>query len=160
MLDRRGLTGTAEHQPVAVRARPDLIYQRQIYQGQGYWLVKDPVSLRYHRLGEEAYTALRLFDGRVSLHHVKTEIERRYPLLKIKYDELQSLLKLRDLPDKKHIHTLAGLVLDRLSHVPVAGEYFEFDRYRFEVVDMDGLRIDKVMINNLPATQIPPRRQL
>lgn len=75
-------------------------------------------------------------------------------------DELQALLKLRELPDKEHIHTLAGLVLDQLTHVPVAGEHFEFDGYRFEVVDMDGLRIDKVLINNLPASQIPPRRQL
>lgn len=47
-------------------------------------------------------------------------------------------------------------VLGQLSHLPITGEHFELDGYRFEVVDMDGLRIDKVLINNLPATQIPP----
>ena len=43
-------------------------------------------------------------------------------------------------------HTLAGFVLHQLGHVPVAGETVTVCGIRFEVVDMDGRRIDKVLI--------------
>lgn len=43
-------------------------------------------------------------------------------------------------------HTVAGLVLHHLGHVPVAGEVFERDGVWIEVVDMHGRRIDKVLI--------------
>ena len=42
--------------------------------------------------------------------------------------------------------TLAGFVLYRLGHIPVAGEYFLWRGLRFEVVDMDGSRIDKLLV--------------
>jgi putative hemolysin len=47
-------------------------------------------------------------------------------------------------------HTIAGFVLARLGHLPVVGEHFDYEGWRFEVVDLDGRRIDKVMA-------IPPR---
>lgn len=34
-----------------------------------------------------------------------------------------------------------------LGHVPQSGEYFEQDGLRFEVVDMDGTRVDKVLVS-------------
>lgn len=43
-------------------------------------------------------------------------------------------------------HTLAGFILYNLRTMPKAGDYFIFKNYRFEVVDMDGNRIDKVLI--------------
>ncbi|TLN16170.1 hypothetical protein FDZ71_06895, partial [bacterium] len=43
--------------------------------------------------------------------------------------------------------TLAGFVLSRLGHIPKASEHFHWNDYRFEVVDMDGNRIDKVLIS-------------
>ncbi|MFE3837814.1 hemolysin family protein [Pseudogemmobacter sonorensis] len=46
--------------------------------------------------------------------------------------------------------TVAGLVLDRLGHMPVLGEVFETHGHRFEVIDMDGLRIDKVLVTPPP----------
>lgn len=42
--------------------------------------------------------------------------------------------------------TIAGLILDRLEHVPEPGEYVEWCGFTFEVVDMDGPRIDKVIV--------------
>ena len=61
-------------------------------------------------------------------------------------DELASLLKLT-LPSKRLYHTVAGLVLEKLGRLPQAGESFTFEAWRFEVVDLDGRRVDKVMIS-------------
>ncbi len=61
-------------------------------------------------------------------------------------DELKELLKLRVLSQEEDFHTVAGLMLNHFSEIPKAGDYFVLGDYRFEVVDMDGLRIDKVLI--------------
>ena len=45
--------------------------------------------------------------------------------------------------------TVAGLVLHQLGHMPGLGEVTEVEGHRFEVVDMDGLRIDKVLVTRL-----------
>jgi putative hemolysin len=49
----------------------------------------------------------------------------------------------------KHVdfHTLAGFVLHRLARIPLAGDHFVWKGWRFEVVDMDGRRIDKVLVS-------------
>jgi putative hemolysin len=43
-------------------------------------------------------------------------------------------------------HTLGGLVMARLGHVPHVGDRFSFAGLRFEVLDMDGHRVDKVLV--------------
>lgn len=43
-------------------------------------------------------------------------------------------------------HTLAGFVLTQLGHIPKTSEHFEWEGYRFEVVDMDRNRIDKLLV--------------
>lgn len=53
-------------------------------------------------------------------------------------------------------HTLAGFVMARLGHVPRTADAFEWQNVRFEVVDMDGRRVDKVMISRAPSPQSPP----
>ncbi|MDQ1922843.1 hemolysin family protein [Massilia pseudoviolaceinigra] len=45
--------------------------------------------------------------------------------------------------------TLAGFVLEQLGHVPAASDRFVWERYRFEVVDMDRHRIDRVLVSEL-----------
>jgi CBS domain containing-hemolysin-like protein len=47
--------------------------------------------------------------------------------------------------------TIAGLALDRLQRIPDPGDCFETDGWRFEVVDLDGRRIDKVLATRLAA---------
>lgn len=47
--------------------------------------------------------------------------------------------------------TLGGFVLDRFGHVPHAGEYFEWAGWRFEVVDMDRHRVDKMLLTRLES---------
>ena len=53
-------------------------------------------------------------------------------------------------------HTLAGFVMARLGRIPRAADTFEFGEVRFEVVDMDGRRVDKVMVTRVPSPQSPP----
>lgn len=45
-------------------------------------------------------------------------------------------------------HTVAGLILDRLGRIPVEGEHVEIGAFDLEIVDMDGSRIDKVIVKS------------
>jgi putative hemolysin len=52
-----------------------------------------------------------------------------------------------DLPEKEaDFNTLGGLVLHQLNHIPVTGEKVKWNDFEFEVVDMDNMRIDKLII--------------
>jgi putative hemolysin len=51
--------------------------------------------------------------------------------------------------------TVAGFIMNRLGQVPKLADHFEFSGYRFEVVDMDGRRIDKVLVQNIKAEVAP-----
>ncbi|MBK9131491.1 MAG: HlyC/CorC family transporter [Gammaproteobacteria bacterium] len=62
-------------------------------------------------------------------------------------DEARDLLGLHSLTQDASFHTLAGLMLHQFGHVPSAGEHFVMDNYRFEVVDMDGHRVDKILVS-------------
>lgn len=50
-------------------------------------------------------------------------------------------------------HTLAGFVLTRLGHIPQISEHFEWEGYRFEVVDMDRNRIDRLLVAKIEPTE-------
>ncbi len=56
-------------------------------------------------------------------------------------------------PRDARYETLAGYILASLNHLPVVGETFERDGLRFEVLDLDGHRIDKVLVSpiNVPS---------
>ena len=52
--------------------------------------------------------------------------------------------------DQQHYHTLGGLAMFALGRVPRTGDIFERDVFRFEVVDMDGNRVDRVLVSQRP----------
>jgi putative hemolysin len=64
-------------------------------------------------------------------------------------DEMAEALGI-GLPEKRDYQTAAGLVIDELQHLPVTGECVAAFGYKFEVVDMDGRRIDKLLVSVLP----------
>jgi putative hemolysin len=66
--------------------------------------------------------------------------------------ELKSRLDIRDLPgdEKGRYNTVAGLLLSVTGHLPVTGEKIEAAGWQFEVVDLDGRRIDKVLARPVP----------
>lgn len=51
-----------------------------------------------------------------------------------------------DLFEASEYHTLGGLLLKELQHIPTSGETLQWNGFIFEVVDMDGARIDKVLV--------------
>ncbi|MBO1909351.1 HlyC/CorC family transporter [Microvirga sp. 3-52] len=53
------------------------------------------------------------------------------------------------LPERRNYETVAGLVIGELQHLPIAGEAVETLGWRFEVVDLDGRRIDKVLASRI-----------
>jgi putative hemolysin len=59
---------------------------------------------------------------------------------------------LLQLPVKRDYHTVAGFVLDGMGRLPKAGEFFDRGKWRFEVLDLDGRRIDKVLVQPVKAT--------
>jgi len=66
-------------------------------------------------------------------------------------EELQDALELGMLPgqDEHQYTTVAGFVLHQLGRIPEAADHFSWDGWRFEVVDMDGRRVDKVLVSQL-----------
>jgi putative hemolysin len=60
-------------------------------------------------------------------------------------DELRDLLDV-DLPLEEGFHTVAGFALSRMKELPEEGAVFDALGWRFEIVDMDGRRIDKVLV--------------
>jgi putative hemolysin len=66
-------------------------------------------------------------------------------------DELADLLNIRLDPDRDY-HTVAGFVLAVLKSLPQVGESFEWNGWRFEIVDLDGARIDKLLVSRAPLT--------
>jgi putative hemolysin len=53
--------------------------------------------------------------------------------------------------DRLHYHTLGGLAMFALGRVPRTGDVFVRGDYRFEIVDMDGNRVDRVLVSRGPA---------
>ena len=73
---------------------------------------------------------------------------------------LAGMVTLRDviehlvgLEEKNGYNTVAGFVVTNIGHIPEAGNYYEWEGYRFEVVDMDGTRVDKVLVTQLPQLE-------
>ena len=63
-------------------------------------------------------------------------------------EEIVTAIGLPPVPEDERdtYQTLAGLVMTRLARVPRAGDHFRWGDFRFEVVDMDGRRVDKVLV--------------
>jgi len=61
--------------------------------------------------------------------------------------------------DRQHYHTLGGLSMLALGRVPRTGDAFERGGHRFEIVDMDGNRVDRVLVSRIDRSGPMPPRQ-
>ncbi|MFM7426537.1 MAG: hemolysin family protein [Elainella sp.] len=68
-------------------------------------------------------------------------------------DEMKELLDLDELPgeERGNYQTLGGFIITQLGHIPKSSDHFIWDGFRFEVMDMDGNRVDKVLV--VPPSQ-------
>jgi putative hemolysin len=62
------------------------------------------------------------------------------------------------IPQERAYHTAAGFVLDQVGHLPNVGETFDAHGWRFEIVDLDGRRIDKILARRI--TDVRRRRAI
>ncbi len=67
-------------------------------------------------------------------------------------DELKTLLNLDELPHEEEtdFQTLGGFVMTQFGRIPQSSDYFDHEGWRFEVVDMDRHRVDKVLVGRTP----------
>jgi putative hemolysin len=74
-------------------------------------------------------------------------------------DEFKEIFNLRHLPDEEEYETLGGFVMMQLGRIPQAAENFEWNGLCFEVMDMDGKRVDKVLVTSLPVRSALPAQK-
>ncbi len=72
-----------------------------------------------------------LADAEIEIHRIKMAI---------------GILKF---PDEQNYSTLAGFVIHQLHRIPKTGDKFTFNNFEFEIIDMDGNRIDKLLITKI-----------
>jgi putative hemolysin len=67
-------------------------------------------------------------------------------------DQLKEILNLSAMPgeERSAYQTLSGFVMSQLGRIPKTGADFTFEGYRFEVLNMDGRRVDRVLVSRLP----------
>jgi len=64
-------------------------------------------------------------------------------------DEFEQLMSVRNLNEEGEFDTLAGFVIHLMQRLPGVGDTAEFADLRFEIVDMDGRRIDKIIVRRV-----------
>jgi len=72
--------------------------------------------------------------------------------------ELKDRLSLKELPeeDRGRYNTLAGMIMLLLGRLPKTADTVDWEGWRFEVVDLDGKRVDKVLATALPPGEVSP----
>lgn len=66
-------------------------------------------------------------------------------------DEFKDLVEVDFLPDEERVgfQTLAGFVVSQMGTIPAAGQSFDWNGWRLEVLDMDGKRVDKLLVTQI-----------
>jgi putative hemolysin len=70
-------------------------------------------------------------------------------------DDFKEIFDIRELPEEEMYLTLGGFFVTQIGRLPITSDYFEWENLRFEVVDMDGNRVDKVLVSPTAATALP-----
>lgn len=76
----------------------------------------------------------------------------------VSIDDLRDLLQMTQLPhEAEHdFRTAAGMMTAHFGRIPQVGEHFSYQNYRFEVMDLDGARIDKLLIERISSDVVAP----
>ena len=64
--NQQNAMASSNGRPLRLSVRKDLHAECQTYQGRNYWVVKDPLSLKYYRFEVEEYALLQMLDGQTS----------------------------------------------------------------------------------------------
>jgi magnesium and cobalt exporter, CNNM family len=74
----------------------------------------------------------------------------------LEVDEFKEIFNMKSLPHEDEYETLSGFVMVSLGRMPQSTDQFEWNGLRFEVMDMDGRRVDKVLVTTLPQRAVSP----
>ena len=79
----------------------------------------------------------------------------------IDIEEFKETIGVKELPDEARIgyQTLAGFILSQTGSIPAAGYSFDWTDFHFEIVDMDGLRVDRVFVNRIEPQPEEPSEE-
>lgn len=71
-------------------------------------------------------------------------------------EKFKQLFDVEELPDEAagNFHTIGGFVMLQLGHVPRAADHFTWGDLRFEVMDMDRNRVDKILVSSLTGHEV------
>lgn len=78
--------------PLRLRMRPDLVARGHRYLGRSYWVVKEPLALKYFRFQEEEYAILQMLDGHASLDEIKDKFEAEFRPQKIELQDVHQFV--------------------------------------------------------------------
>lgn len=69
-------------------------------------------------------------------------------------DEFKAYFHIKKLQGERtgNFHTIGGFVMYKIGRIPASGDNFEWDLFRFEVMDMDGNRVDKILVTQSKQT--------
>ena len=74
----------------------------------------------------------------------------------LEIDEFKEIFDMPPLPHESEYETLSGFIMMSLGRVPQPADHFEWHGLKFEVVDMDGRRVDKVLVTTIPQRPTTP----
>ncbi len=78
---------------VRLKVRPDLQHVEQRYEGKAYYVIKDPVCLRYYRFNRQEYFVFSLFDGGHTMEDVRTKFEAEYKPHRLEFQDLEGFAR-------------------------------------------------------------------
>jgi len=127
-----------------VKARPDLHVSRQQYEGQTYFVIKNPASRKYFRLRPEGYFVLQQLDGAKTVEEICEAYSDRFPTQHVEPNDLNTFIEELRLARFLHVTTplgIDGLYEDyRKRHIKKTKEVVtQFLFLRIPIIDPDRL---------------------
>jgi putative peptide zinc metalloprotease protein len=90
MIDTAKPQELERRKAVKLRLRHDLAIEAQKYEGRTFYVLKDPVSLRYYRLKDNEHFLLQFLDGERTLEEAQKAYEKRYRPERLKLEDLEA----------------------------------------------------------------------
>src|SRR4051812_44732742 len=88
-MSQAGAADLERRKSLKIRLRADLNVEHQLYEGRSFFVVKDPVGLRYYRLKDNEHFLLQFLDGRHTLEEAQKAYEKEYRPERLKLEDLE-----------------------------------------------------------------------
>jgi len=71
--------------------------------------------------------------------------------------ELAKVLDIDEFPHHSHYETVAGYLIYTMKRIPKRAEYIQYAGFKFEVVDVEGIRVEQLLVSKIVPTPEPPQ---